>query len=585
MAGLFFWHISQKLDPEAVNSRFSALEYKSGKLLQQGDWNAIVFPKVAYGIPNWLVFSDGAICGTGTFAYKGKFYEKAFPEVITDMKENRLRIEEFWGCFLILAAIGKKLVLIRDGAGIARLHAFHDKPVYSSSFAGLLANSSARLTFDRDAATELLCTGVLTSSKTLIKEIKCVGIGERSGHFTTIETRPACVDEPRDREEALSQQIGITRGFFQRVKHDWSRYEPSGVLDVGITGGMDSRLAAILAIDSKAPVVLHTHWRKKGLADGDFKLAHLLAQSTGLPLHMKQVTSPIDMDEDQIKKNFEQSYCLSDGVIRPGCYWDEAYCASDYRLGLTQPPYLRILGFGGEQYRNGDRLPYASHRTLKSWIKWEMIYRFAGANFVSNEAKKRIQAQIEHNIMERMGKVNLTLPNFKEYILRIWVPSYRSLQTNMENRLGFCISPFQDTCLSMPSLAATPFLGRSLDFQLEMISRLSPEIGSIENDYGFDFTRGEPLRLKIGALCWQLVPPGIKYPFYAAAHNFNRTNYIPDLSQKHKFIQELEETVLGLVLPLDFKKYRLVRSRSRLLLNLGYFLRRNGQYIDWGISI
>ena len=340
-------------------------------------------------------------------------------------------------------------------------------------------------------------------------------------------------------------------------------------------------LAAALSIDSAGSTVLHTHWRKETTQNEDFRLAHLFAKSTGIPLNSKEVIDPRDMSQEQIESNYEKAFCLSDGIIRPGCYWDEEYSTADYRLGLTAPPYLRILGFGGEQYRNGDRLSARSSRNLKSWIAREMIYRFAGKCLSSRKLAMKLEKSIAGSIVNRLGNVGLNLTNYKKYIRTIWVPSYRSLQTNMENRLGFCISPFQDTCLSIPAQLAVPFLGKSLDFQLDMISGSLRTFGSLPNDYGFNFTEGEPLWLKLGAIFWQLLPPGLKYPLHNALHQFHRTNYIPELENKHQFIKELEEIVLGLDLPINFTKYRLLRSRSKLMLNLGYFLKRNERYLKW----
>lgn len=582
MAGFYLWHNSIKCDSDQVMTRFESLEYSKGKFLQYGDWSVLVFPKKNYSIHNWKIFKDGIICAIGTFSYRGSFYNNALDTIFNDVKYNCIRYSEFLGTFIILVLNSNGNYLIRDGAGLTRLYRHREHKVYSSSFAGLIASSDKYYSFDRDAATELLTTGVLTGDQTLLKEIKRIITGNGADSLKIIETYPESLPEPLNRNQAIDQQLHVTGEYFKRLITGWFNYMPYSVIDIGITGGMDSRLLAALVMGHTKNITLHTHWRKEGKKNDDFRYADIFARETGIPLNTKEVRTPFDMNEHDIESNFERAYCLSDGVIRPGCYWDEEYSTSAYRSELSVTPYLRLLGFGGEQYRNGERLPLKSVRSLRSWIKWEMLYQFAGGYFVSKDAREKMINRIESNLLSQFnGSIqNLNLNNYKKYIRLIQSPSYRSLQSTMENRLGFCLNPFLDINLSDPASRAIPFLGRSLSFQLEMLNHLSPVITSLPNGYGFDFSKGEPAWLRAGAVFWQNVPAWFKYPLYARLKNYYRTDYIEQLAGKHKFIRNLEENLTGLNLPIDFRKHRLVRSRARLLLNLGYFIKRNSDKIN-----
>ncbi len=86
MAGLFFWHKTQDYQPVEINKVFTGLDYQPGKFLKLGDWNAIVFPKTGYEIQNWKTFSDGTICGIGTFAYKNKVYNETLILIANDIR-------------------------------------------------------------------------------------------------------------------------------------------------------------------------------------------------------------------------------------------------------------------------------------------------------------------------------------------------------------------------------------------------------------------------------------------------------------------------------------------------------------------
>ncbi len=562
--------------------QFESLDYGKGKFIHFDDWNIIIYPKKNYNIVNWKIYPDGIICGVGTFSYKGRFYDNALETIFHDVKHNCLRSTDFWGTFIIIVVTSNGNYLIRDGAGLTRLYRHRKNKIFSSSFAGLIANSDKCFSFDRDAATELLTTGVLTGDQTLLKEIKRIIKGNDVDSFKVIETYPESLPEPLNRNQALDQQIYITREYFKRIVKDWFNYIPESVIDIGITGGMDSRLLAALVMVHTEKTTLHTHWRKEGMKNDDFRYANIFAWETGTTLNTRKVKTPFEMNEQDIQNNFKKAYCLSDGVIRPGCYWDEEYSTATYRSGLSSPPYLRLLGFGGEQYRNGERLPLNSGRKLKSWIRWEMLYQFAGGYFVSKVEEQKIINRIESNLKSQFNHSiqYLNLYNFKIYIRQIQSPSYRSLQSTMENRLGFCLNPFLDINLSDPASNAIPFLGRSLSFQLEMLKSISPVIASIPNGYGFDFSRGEPAYLRMGAVIWQIIPEWFKHPVYARIKNYYRTDYIEQLAGKHEFIRDLEEIVADLNLPINLRKHRMVRSRARLLLNLGYFIKRNSHKIN-----
>jgi|GEM_PF-2360861 len=578
MAGFFLWDSSVSIASEKVQSSFGELDYKEGTYLHFKTWNIVIFQKKLYDIQNFKIFPDGIICCTGTFGYKGKVYEQALNQIFSEIQSNSIDLSAFWGSFSIIILNDRGVTLLRDGAGLSRIYQYSDQPVYSSSFAGLINILDEKMTLNTVASTELLASGVLTGDATIVNEIKRVLIGTPQHHITVFESKAKEYSAPHNRTEALNQQIEIAKKYYTTVFNDFLNYMPDIQFDIGITGGMDSRLNAVLAMHTvdKSKISLHTHWRKAGLNDSDYKYAHIFSEKTSIPLHIREVIHPHDMSQDELIANFEAAYALSDGVIRPGCYWDEAYSTENYRKNILQTPYLRLLGFGGEQYRNGERLPIKSGRSLKSWIKWEMLYFFAGRYFVSEHDAIQTENHIASNLRNVFIKnSNLNLKNYKEYIRQIQSPSYRSLQASIENRLGFCLNTFLDTQLSVPSLLCIPFLGKSLSFQLNMIKTISPETSAIPNGYGFNFNKGESALGKIRSNLWQIIPAYIKHPLYAKLKKHNISKHIPHLTEKHFFISELEEICKSTGIPLDFKKHRLVRSRSRLMLNLGYFLKKH----------
>lgn len=581
MAGLFFWHKSQNIEKYRINKVFKSLGYNNGKYLEMGNWDALVFPKNGYNIDNWKIFDDGSICCKGTFAYKGKLYNLALTHLAEDIRNNKIDLTEFWGSFLIFSNVGGKNILLRDGAFLTRLYCLSNKPVYSTSFAGLIRSSKCKLFFNKNAAVELLSTGLISGFETLIKEIDFIGSKSQIRFLDYYLSEPKSIPEPNTFKNAVTQQVEIAAETISKISKDWFNYDPKSILNLGITAGLDSRLLLAFVHSITNKYNFYTFWRPSDSEDPDFRIAKQIVEYLKRPLFFQQIKHPFDMSEQELSSLFYENFMSCDGVIRPGTFWDEGFTSISYRQSLVPIPYLRMTAFEGEQYRNMERLPLKSSRSLRSWVRWDIIYRFAGHNFISRKARENLEDRIINNMKMILGECTYNLISYREYYRQIVVPSYRSLQGNIENKFGFHVSPFADTSLSISARKAYPFLGNSLEFELAMLNKLSPTLASLPNDYGFDFSKGEKNIFLLGVKLWQAFPSSIKHQLFEAYRGYHKDNYISILSHKSNFIKELLNYSKSLSLLIDVDKMSSRSVRGRLVLNLGYFLKVNEEFITW----
>ena len=340
MAGIFIWHNSQQYNPDLINETFSSLDYSPGKYLQNSEWNVIVFPKSAYNIKNYLNYPDGIICGIGTYSYKGKVYEKALPLIYEDIKAKKLDLNNFWGSFLIFVSISDQNYLIRDGAMLARLHGLKNKPVYSNSFVGLLRVSKNKLNFDSEAATELLSTGVITGDATIVKEIQFITYDKEFEYLKCLHSFVNNLSPVNGRDKILNQQIEIAKSFVEKFSKDWFTYMPNSHFNVSITGGLDSRLLTALLLSVHSKFDFYTYWRSKNAQDPDFRLAKTIADHLRITLNYKKIKPSDKLDNNELFQLFTSGHNSCDGVIRPGTFWDEEFSTANYRLQLSNLPYL-----------------------------------------------------------------------------------------------------------------------------------------------------------------------------------------------------------------------------------------------------
>jgi hypothetical protein len=581
MAGFFLWHDSESFEPNEINETFISLDYSKGSYLSHGGWNVMVFPKTAYKIKNYVEYPNGYIFGTGTFGYKGKVYEKALPEIFDDITANKLRLNEFWGSFLVFCCFDNKAILIRDGAMLARLQGIKSKPIFSTSFIGLLRASKNKLDFDREAATELLSTGLITGNSTIIKQIEFIVYREELNGIKCLHSETPYQLDYKTKHEALKHQVEIAKEFTSRLSNDWFEYCPDSHQNVSITGGLDSRLLTALLLKKHRKFNFYTYWRDQDSTDQDFIIAKQIADFLDIELRYEKVSQSIALSDNELANLFISAHNSSDGVIRPGTFWDEEFSTIDYRSKLSNHPYLRVTGFEGEYYRNMERLPLTSSRSHESWVRWEMIYRFAGNNFTSKRAQKQTEDRILQNIKTLLGNGHLDLLNHKKYYREAVVPSYRSLQTNIENRFGFLVSPFADTNLSLAAIAAYPFLGNSLQFEVDMLKEVSPELAGLPNDYGFNFFTGESDNKHLITKLWQIIPPNFKHRIFTWYRGNYFSPYVKDLTEKSNFIKKINECLLSVELPVDMDKVAQRSVRGKITLNLGFFLFHNEKWLSW----
>jgi hypothetical protein len=449
--------------------------------------------------------------------------------------------------------------------------------IFTNSFVGLLRMSKNKLTLNKDAAAELLATGLIIGNETLINEIVFVNDLFNNKSFNILHSTIETIPQEKTYKNVVNQHAQLLKKFSSDFSSDWFNYLPHSNLNVSITGGLDSRLITAAILDNHSNFDFYTYWRDKQSKDLDFTIASQIATYLNKSLHYKPISNPIEMDESGLEEVFRQSHNSCDGVIRPGSFWDEEFSTSLYRSSLLSPPYLRVTGFEGEYYRNMERLPLQSSRSLKSWIKWEMIYRFAGFNFNNKVEYERVEQNILSKLQEIIGQESLNLYTYKDYYRKAVVPSYRSLQNNVENRSGFILSPFADTLISENAIKTIPHLGNSLQFEIDLLKTISIELAALPNDYNFNFVHGENRNFYIKL--WQAFPAPFKHKLFTLYRGYYKDSYISLLSEKHNFIRSLISTVMSIGLPLNLENIISRSVRGKLVLNLGYFLKHNEKWL------
>lgn len=538
-----------------------------------GSFRLWLYQKVLSNANNYIE-EDGFFLGTiGTPVYKGLTYRAGLNQLLLDYISGNFSFDDLIGHYYIFIWDKQQLTLLSDGG--RQIKAFHDSSatVLSSSFLALM-EVLPHLSVNRDVAIENLVTGGAGGNETLFHEIN--ELSKSTLHlFPDIYFKSVPFSNRvtfRTKQEAVDCQIDVLNRYFKAITPIANEV---GV-DCGLTGGLDSRLILAVGLNHFEKVQVHSHYRS--VVSKELEIARNMAMELNLSFVSPPVKEWNQRSDDEKQSILAQSCLFYDGQIRMHCYWNEEYNTLAYRLSILNRNGLGLHGIGGEQYRNVERR-YFSY-DYKKWIRHILVGKVSGNPFTSaNEEEAfidRLGGQISMRVDGIKHKGRLSLYDLKRIQNEYLIPSYRGARTHAEAKVSFFLSPFSDTTVSTSSYSAVPFLGCGLDFEREMIDRISPRLASFQSDYGFSFNKREPIYKQFSPFILEnFVPTGLAHAIlrrYKKLKTRKRGNYSVGITNhlQKGYIQNVEK----LELPLDINGLLAIPDVAPLVISMGYLLEK-----------
>jgi len=291
----------------------------------------------------------------------------------------------------------------------------------------------------------------------------------------------------------------------------------------------------------------------------------------------------MDMNNDQMSDNLFKALMFYDGHIRMHCFLTEEYNTAGHRKKILGNMRLGINGIGGEQYRNEEHMESPSW-SLRYFVKYFIGYHIGGRSFTNKKFEEEYFKYIKSKLLVRLSldkhKRRISRINVKKYLNELYVTSLMSVRTNAENQLSFYLTPYTDRQVTVSSYSAIPHLGISFRFQQEMIRKLDPDLAAVMSGYGYAFSEGEPLRVKIKYILKEITPAFIYQRKLDQVYDQKGNEDFRKFIDKFPIISEAVNTLRKLDIPLD--EYR-ITSRPDLMpvyISMGYliyFLQQKGK--------
>jgi hypothetical protein len=504
MGAFFLFRNGIQLNEIATAGVFQKKGFAPPAIFELGNLTLWLYRKQLVNEPNYAINGKSKIFCTGTVIYQGLSYQDTLKKLLNDFEQSHLDLNALLGNFCLIFHVNGQINILTDR--LCSHHVFMDGQGdrLSSSFLALLASFDRPQTLNRMAIYEKIATGHIVAPETLVSSIQQITlqmqVANQNGQFRFLTYPPD--PEPAGLCNAgfdicVDQQLEVLLDYFRQIKPLALEYGT----DLGLSGGYDSRLLLLLALECTIPISVHTHLKEQ-VHIREHQIAQQIASLSKVPIRVVK-TKPIEAyDESQRTNILKDNLYFFDGRSTNNVGAFNETCTRAYTQQTSGGNLLGLNGKGGEIYRNY----YQTARSKVNFLAWwqhHACYIFAEAALTGAKVWPDLCVHVLDKMSRRLdialdGKVGfLTL---RRYYGEIKAGECDSNINDAHNQLLFHLTPFIEYSVLKHGYAATPYIGLSNAFESAMLSRLNNRIAEVGSHYGFSLNHEPFLHKLLAAL-------------------------------------------------------------------------------------
>ena len=536
MNGAVFIYRRNHVHDEEIKGIFEKKGFSSARYVEipLGVWYALVYGDLAGGLPEIYHKDQSVLFWVGNW-YCNCERKDAIQLIIDALSEGKRPSFHIGGQYTFFCYSRGKLRLLSDP--LFAKHIFTNKSVeyLSTSFLAACFAEQGKLHLSASSVCEKLMTGYIISPDTLIKEIYQIEKKEANRlsnlglSLEILEAEKAQTVRSRlSKEDAVKQQLDV-------LQQSWDElylHQSNSKVDLGISGGYDSRL--VLAFAQHKNWLLHLHTHQTGdIHNDDLKVAKALSEYINIPLKVLPTKRPEDQKEE-IEDMLIGNLLFFDGrsaaVIGE---MSQTYTLA-YRKLVIEESTLELLGIGGEIYRNYYLLPFVpvwKNRFFKDRVFRVNIYQSINdKQWLKNVIMKHI-----HKAEDRMHQPlshSINKEDACRYYGEVYMADGQSVMADAYDQICPCFLPFLDDRVLSGAQESAVFQGIAGRFEGYLIEKLDPNLAKIPSSYGYSFAY-TPLLTNVKETLRTLVPPRI----------WNKIGDYKRRSRAEKGVQRLEHVL------------------------------------------
>jgi hypothetical protein len=546
---------------------------KTPVVLSAGEYDLIYCDKGFIPESHLLIEGNKFACFSGTPILRGtRTIGETVRGLFNRLADGKFDPAEVRGSYaFVFYEPGKPIQLGHDPVKVAGLYSNKNQSVISSSFACTVLGTEQALTLNINAVTELCLLGHITGKDSIyndISKINCSSTLKIPGvEWLTVPQQRRSPLSTGNFKQEVAHQLNVIDSLFTDIAGFCNHY---GV-NLGISDGHDSRLLAGFFNKKLKKYSFYSFWRKE--ENLEIIISKAIAETSGKELKMIEGKDVYDKTEEEVIRNFEESFYLCDGQARLHCYFFDDFNTGSFLRKLANQHLMSANGVGGEQYRNDQHLQFNYSKPL-DFFYHNLIDQGTPGVIQDPAAKKSIAQYMIGKFSQELKEAGLTGKQdvYDRYQLHFFFNEYhnnafRLNRTNGENQFMMQFAPYLDSQLVFNSYSAIKHHGISFSFQQEMIRQTSPELAEITSVYGYSFSKGEPLMHKIKYLVKHFTPNSIlvkqRMKLYSDQSGHKMLSQYPALKRYKQVIENLD-------LSIDLEKLFLHPDRWPIILSLGF---------------
>lgn len=451
----------------------------------------------------------------GTCLYKALGYKQTIRSLLNDYLNNKVDETRLIGSYCIIFDCKDAVEFMIDPLYMYRVFVDQNQSRLSSSFLAVLSARKKKSSINRLALYEKLSSGYIIGPDTLvdgISQINRIAPHECLKHLPfhlrqTSDSAGIPSESCKCFEDCVVRQLNNLKTYFREIRALCDEYP----VDLGLSGGYDSRLLLGIAASEKLPLHIHTHYQV-GMHDkeGDVGIAQQLARLTGYKIDAHKTRNILSIPESEVKDILNDGLYYYDGrnSHNMGAF-SETYTRT-YKIKTLEDCRLSLNGLGGEIFRNYYFTATATTQTSQ-WMGLHIYYPNAWfalrdtnlRNDIKANVLRKIGAILDHNVTYRVNQVDI-----KRYYAEIRMPECDGINANAHNQVSFYLVPYIEWRIVNEAYAAIPFIGVTGDFQAAMIRLAAKKLAAVKSRYGFPFS-GIPLKHRLIASLKGYTPPSL----------------------------------------------------------------------------
>ena len=498
MGAFFLYKTRASIKLRDVEPLFRAKGFSVPGVHVFGSWTLLHYRKQLMMHETFSVCQpEASLFAFGTFAYKGYGVRKSVESIFDDCRKGQLDREALVGAYCLLYCAEGKITFITDPMNLFHVFTNDEQSVFSSSFAAVLKAGTKKYRLNVQAVIENALTGYIIGPETIARGVYLIDRTYRRG----IQDDDIVFEKPMQKIEAgepvstgnldacVDEQLAELDRYFALFK---GVVDEAGGVDIGLSGGYDSRVLVLMAKRHFSKVYAHSHFHRATTSDET--CAGKIAAALEVPLYRcAEAKQPADMDVEEFERNLENTAAFNDGRVIHDYSWLVFFRTRWYREAVLRELRFGMNGLGGELYRNHDNHCYQQVGS-REWVK----ARVMGAGVPPAVTRQTLNDTLDHTLAKAGVALGEDLSRHishhqtRRYFGELFSVYGAAVRMNIDGQLAFSLSPFLDLIPRSASYRVLPHLGLAGKVEAEMIRRLSPSIAAIPSTYGYAFDRREP---------------------------------------------------------------------------------------------